>query len=272
MTKHLCACAIVAFAGSAFGQNSIVVPNAFETQAGTGAFLGPLSNAPRTNQLIIHASQLQDIVGQDITGLSWRRTQSVTAAWPAETVTYFSYDILLSDGVDPAFRQFDFGANVVGPQTQVRSGELVISPFAFPGGTVPAEFGVDILFDTPWTYAGGNLVIEIIHTGFSGTSTSVDAITASTGGPLGYLTDFAAIWQGTGGVVQGNFSIVKLITEGGAPNCPPDLNGDGVVDADDFFLFLQLFAAGDPRADFNNDGVIDADDFFAFLNAFAQGC
>ncbi|MCC5786475.1 MAG: hypothetical protein JJU33_07230 [Phycisphaerales bacterium] len=58
----------------------------------------------------------------------------------------------------------------------------------------------------------------------------------------------------------------------GAPDCPPDLNGDGVVDADDFFLFLQLFAAGDMRADFNNDGVIDADDFFAFLSAFAQGC
>ncbi|MCC5787554.1 MAG: hypothetical protein JJU33_12740 [Phycisphaerales bacterium] len=57
-----------------------------------------------------------------------------------------------------------------------------------------------------------------------------------------------------------------------APTCPPDLNGDGVVDADDFFLFLQLFAAGDPIADFNNDGVIDADDFFAFLSAFADGC
>ncbi|MCC5786713.1 MAG: hypothetical protein JJU33_08445, partial [Phycisphaerales bacterium] len=53
--------------------------------------------------------------------------------------------------------------------------------------------------------------------------------------------------------------------EPGAPTCPPDLNGDGVVDADDFFLFLSLFASGDPRADFNNDGVIDADDFFAFL-------
>ncbi len=59
---------------------------------------------------------------------------------------------------------------------------------------------------------------------------------------------------------------------GDAPACPPDLNGDGVVDADDFFLFLQLFAAGDSRADFNNDGVIDADDFFAFLTAFAAGC
>ncbi|MCC5787729.1 MAG: hypothetical protein JJU33_13635 [Phycisphaerales bacterium] len=61
--------------------------------------------------------------------------------------------------------------------------------------------------------------------------------------------------------------------EGGTgPACPPDLNGDGVVDADDFFLFLQLFADGDMRADFNNDGVIDADDFFDFLTAFAAGC
>ncbi len=58
----------------------------------------------------------------------------------------------------------------------------------------------------------------------------------------------------------------------GGPTCRPDLNGDGVVDADDFFLFLSLFAAGDLRADFNNDGVIDADDFFIFLNEFAQGC
>ncbi len=56
------------------------------------------------------------------------------------------------------------------------------------------------------------------------------------------------------------------------PDCPADLNADGVVDADDFFLFLQFFAAGDPRADINNDGVIDADDFFEYLTLFAQGC
>ncbi|MCC5786473.1 MAG: hypothetical protein JJU33_07220 [Phycisphaerales bacterium] len=69
-----------------------------------------------------------------------------------------------------------------------------------------------------------------------------------------------------------NGQYISLLDLGGAPACPPDLNGDGVVDADDFFLFLQLFADGDPRADFNNDGVIDADDFFAFLAAFAAGC
>ncbi|MCC5785745.1 MAG: dockerin type I repeat-containing protein [Phycisphaerales bacterium] len=65
---------------------------------------------------------------------------------------------------------------------------------------------------------------------------------------------------------------LRIMVDAAGPTCPPDLNGDGVVDADDFFLFLQLFADGDLRADFNNDGVIDADDFFEFLNAFAQGC
>ncbi len=56
------------------------------------------------------------------------------------------------------------------------------------------------------------------------------------------------------------------------PNCRADLNNDGVVDADDFFTYLNLFSLGDPRADINNDGVIDADDFFAYLDLFAQGC
>ncbi len=69
---------------------------------------------------------------------------------------------------------------------------------------------------------------------------------------------------------QGFFR-VELPDCGAAP-CPADLNGDGVVDADDFFLFLQWFADADPRADINNDGVIDADDFFDYLSLFAQGC
>ena len=70
--------------------------------------------------------------------------------------------------------------------------------------------------------------------------------------------------SGSTGAQQGSESFV-------IPS-PADLTGDGIVDADDFFFFLQLFAAGDPSADFNNDGVIDADDFFEYLGAFAAGC
>ncbi len=73
-----------------------------------------------------------------------------------------------------------------------------------------------------------------------------------------------------GDTIFANALIYAADSAGGT--CRPDLNGDGVVDADDFFEFLSLFAAGDLRADFNNDGVIDADDFFLFLNEFAAGC
>ncbi len=54
--------------------------------------------------------------------------------------------------------------------------------------------------------------------------------------------------------------------------CPADLDGDGDADADDFFAYLDLFAAGDPDADIDGDGDADADDFFAYLDLFAAGC
>jgi len=59
---------------------------------------------------------------------------------------------------------------------------------------------------------------------------------------------------------------------GGAPACPPDLDADGDLDADDFFDYLDLFASGDPAADLTGEGLIDADDFFEYLTLFAAGC
>jgi len=54
--------------------------------------------------------------------------------------------------------------------------------------------------------------------------------------------------------------------------CEPDLNDDGLLDADDFFEFLDLFASGNPAADLDSNGLLDADDFFGFLALFAAGC
>jgi len=66
--------------------------------------------------------------------------------------------------------------------------------------------------------------------------------------------------------------------------CPADLAGgpdgepDGVLDANDFFAYLGLFAAGDAAADLAGgpdggpDGVIDANDFFTYLGLFSDGC
>lgn len=54
--------------------------------------------------------------------------------------------------------------------------------------------------------------------------------------------------------------------------CDADVDDSGTLDADDFFAYLDLFAAGDPAADLNNDASIDAEDFFLYLDLFVAGC
>ncbi|MCB9846059.1 MAG: hypothetical protein H6811_08750 [Phycisphaeraceae bacterium] len=56
------------------------------------------------------------------------------------------------------------------------------------------------------------------------------------------------------------------------PACAADIDGDGDADGDDFFGYLDLFAAGDAAADLDGDGDRDADDFFLYLDFFAAGC
>ncbi len=56
------------------------------------------------------------------------------------------------------------------------------------------------------------------------------------------------------------------------PACAPDLTGDGVVDTNDFFLFLTLYQDQDPVADFAPGGGVNTNDFFAYLVAYQRGC
>ena len=211
--KVVAALMVCAVATTAHANIRQVVPTAFENAPGTSTFLGPLANAARTYQLLIHESQLTNLVGLQLTGISWRLPTSATGEWPTGDITYANYDIYLSGSVNPADRSLTFANNVVGPQTQVRSGGLEIAGGSYPSGISPNDFGTTIGFDSAWTYTGGNLLLEIRHTGFSGTSRSVDAIAATGGGPQGYGTLFSAAWTGsyTGlSGSQGNFSIVEF--------------------------------------------------------------
>ena len=67
--------------------------------------------------------------------------------------------------------------------------------------------------------------------------------------------------------------IVKEIAVSQLGTCEADLDGDGDADADDFFTYLDAFAAGDlDVCDIDGDADCDAEDFFAYLDQFAAGC
>ncbi|MHA7814611.1 MAG: GC-type dockerin domain-anchored protein [Phycisphaerales bacterium] len=76
------------------------------------------------------------------------------------------------------------------------------------------------------------------------------------------------------GVVQadGTWDAVTLVIDSGAPACPADLTGDGILDFFDVSAFLGAYNAMDPAADFTGDSVYDFFDVSAFLNAYNAGC
>jgi hypothetical protein len=55
-------------------------------------------------------------------------------------------------------------------------------------------------------------------------------------------------------------------------SCAADFNGDGAVDLEDFVVYQELFAAGDPAADLDEDGRLTFFDFLELGDLFGRGC
>ncbi len=226
----------------------MAVPNANATTPSTGTFIGPLAGTARTYQLLINSNQLTSMVGTNLKGLTFRIPASVTSAWPAANVVFTDYDIYLSPSVAPQSRSLTFADNIAAPQVQIHSGSLTVPAMSFP---VNPAWGHEIMFNTPYFYNGGHLLVEIRHSGQS-SSRSTEAL--ATTAP-GYGTDFTACWGGgitaTSGS-QGNFSVVKLIADNtfsrtdNISSCGPYtwLNGISYTSNNNTATFLKLNPSG----------------------------
>lgn len=190
-----------------------IFPPEYASTVGTATFVGPLASTARTIQLLINESLLTPYIGKEIKGITWRLGPAASANWPATDQTFLNYDIFLSGSVAPSDRSLTFANNIVGTQTQVRTGSLVIAAGVFTSGMSPNKFGQVVNFTTGYPYTGGHLLIEIRHSGTGGLSTGTDAVgTAITG----YGTLFSACWASGASALsgsQGNFVISQINIE-----------------------------------------------------------
>lgn len=65
---------------------------------------------------------------------------------------------------------------------------------------------------------------------------------------------------------------VQLTSIDNFPICIADFNGNGQVEVQDLFDFLNEWFGGNLAADVDNDGMLEVQDIFDYLNAFFAGC
>ncbi len=221
MLRTSYAVALVAVSATAMAAQT-TVPNAFAAtggETGLNTFIRD-TGAPRAGQLLIGASQLGAISpGMQITGMYFRLFANTSfnpaGTWPAAPISWNNYEVRVGTAaLGVAGASTTFAANLGGDTVLARSGGLTLPMDGFSGGAnTPAvnPWGPLISFTTPFTYSGGDLVIEIRHDGGTFTPTRfLDAVLASN---PGYGTNFRSItttsFAGTTGT-NASFTITQL--------------------------------------------------------------
>lgn len=143
--------------------------------------------------------------------------------------------------------------------TPILDGEQLDAAWFVIGGV----FGSTIEGTTGGTILGVRVLTVQVTPGSEPGGTSPDGITPS--------TIFLFGNDGTaGGTTSGVFNIVPI------PGCPGDINGDGVVNLDDFAILAVNFGSGPgstlSHGDLNGDGSVNLDDFAILAVNFGNDC
>jgi len=170
-----------------------VAPGNYTAKSGTTGVNTLLRNngAPRTYQMQFSPAALGGLpVGARITELQFRLSTNNAAAFPANAITWSDYQVTLAQAANSiSGMSTNFASNMLSP-VLVKSGPLSISANSFAAGGNPNSFSSLVVFDTPYVYQGGDLVMFFRHNGSDAANTAfLDAVNSST---PGYGTDFRA--------------------------------------------------------------------------------
>ncbi|MBS1704817.1 MAG: hypothetical protein JST40_03010 [Armatimonadetes bacterium] len=160
--------------------SAVVVPNEFENHT-TGYLAEPIlfrTAGGVRSQIIIRQSELSGVaIGSRIRGIRFRAGDPIPGTiqssnfYPFGNVYHNQLRVWLGQtgklatALDPKF-----SLNYPKDRTQVRGTLTQFNTFVTQAGTLDlsdtlGEFGPVIWFDAPYTYKGGNLYIELSHTG-----------------------------------------------------------------------------------------------------------
>ncbi len=258
---------------------SVCTPNALATAEGASGLetLGQNSTA----QIIIPADQLRAIdVGSAITGMSFLNSSSGGgASFPTSDFTFTRFDVRVAPtSVSPLAVSSTFANNVGAGEVAVREGPLFVPKNAFPSSqsfVTPGEFAWFIPFDRAFVYPGGNLCVTVRTQGTPPGNTFLDTDTSviSSRGAMVYTSGNpnAAAANASFGPFAVRFAFTARAF------CPWDLNNDGVVNDDDFQIFVLAYDILDCNdggmpvgcpGDFNFDRAVDDLDFQAFVGPY----
>lgn len=222
-------------AAASLSAQSVVVPNASATTAGTLVLNNPLRNSgnPRTYMLGINASQLAAIpVGSLIVGISMRAGLTTTnpAVWPATDVTFTDYEVRIGDVLPPSAWSTTFLSNFVGTPVLARDGAMVVQANAFtnsnPTAPTPNAWGTFFWdFQVPFVYHGGDLGIQMTHPGSTSSTSIFFEQVASNVGVHGQAITNSSFQAVTASTSTYAFTVTRIHYGYGSPTGCPGTNG-----------------------------------------------
>ncbi len=137
---------------------------------------------------------------------------------------------------------------------------LAIDPASIPAG-FSADVTPDLIDVAPAVGLGGAIDVDAEATG--------GAISVVTNAPAGTQLSLM-VGVHTIGFHPCCFKKVQLTvpTDGGAGGNPSDLNGDGIVNAQDLAVLLAAWGSNSSSADVNDDGIVDGKDLAILLGSW----